>query len=364
MPAFTNNYSRPRAYTLKRMVVDVSRFGGGVELKFAYHVGPADEVISMITSINQVRADWLLSDLPLREKARLLHLFKFAPSLRAELLYTAKRHPDLVRHLSHMLRLLDQARRVKDVQICSAHGYQHISIQTDEEYYRFAVNLFPSTESVVVQDLYPLVDIFSSGNYDYYPIGGSVVDIGGYIGDTAVYFCKKGARVVSVFEPNPYNYRFLLMNLSLNHVMSKVNPFMAAVTRSRGRSRLSFPRFTAGAGSLYERGEYDSSECEQIDVQTIDCNEVLGQHIDLLKLDCKGCEEDIVSECGENLKTNVAQVICEAAGIHLKIFVRELSELGFVIDKVDEFRGVGMVYARNPRVSCPKTNGDMNRRLA
>jgi len=309
----------------------------------AYRIGRMDEMISALRSIDQVRFDILRSDLGLQTKRRLLYIFKFAPSLRRDLLRNASPYPVIILHLFKTLRLLKNAKRVKEIQLSQYDSHHLIAITDEREHYRFLVNLFPLPEFPTVHDLYPFVDIFAMGVYDYYPIAGKVVDVGGYIGDTAAYFCKKGATQVEVYEPNPHNYQFLQTNLELNSVAERVKPFLAAITRSDGTSTLSVPRFLGGAGSLYDR----SAESSQIEVNTVHCRKVLSGRIDLLKLDCKGCEVDIVSECGEELRSNVAHIIGQALdSMCLEKFVNRLRELEFVIDKIDML--YNMVYARNP----------------
>src|SRR5208337_221828 len=46
--------------------------------------------------------------------------------------------------------------------------------------------------------------------------GRDVTDIGGFIGDSAIFFAWKGARRVYCFEPIPASYRLAVRNIQLN----------------------------------------------------------------------------------------------------------------------------------------------------
>jgi len=52
-----------------------------------------------------------------------------------------------------------------------------------------------------------------------------VIDIGAYIGDTALYFIHRGARKVYVFEPVEKFYRYLLRNIARNNLEDRIIAF-------------------------------------------------------------------------------------------------------------------------------------------
>jgi FkbM family methyltransferase len=249
-----------------------------------------------------------------------------------------------------MLCLLS-AGEVDKIQMMKTKSHYVITFLEKTGAYKFALNLFPNRETPVIHDLYPLIDTFYLKLYDYYPIDGKIVDIGGYIGDTAIYFSRKGAKTIEVFEPNPYNYEYLLLNLKLNNC-SNVKPFQLAVAKDNGCAILHMPRYVSGGSSLYTtsltQGELRSSIKSQ--VRTISCHRVLSSHIDLLKMDCKGCEEAIILQCGEELQNNVDYLIYQSETLdkfHFGKLLDTLKELNFDIDKVD--RTYRMVYASSRR---------------
>jgi len=156
--------------------------------------------------------------------------------------------------------------------------------------YRFKILAVPGkSKALFVHDLTPLSEIFFLGVYDHYNYqNGTVVDIGGYIGDTAVYFAKNGASQVYVYEPNPVNFGYLTANVELNGVSNKVRAFNCAV--SMERRRLVVP-YWGGAGSVFAKRE----KLSWYDVDNVKPTEILVDkgRISLLKVDCKGCELEL-----------------------------------------------------------------------
>lgn len=57
----------------------------------------------------------------------------------------------------------------------------------------------------------------------------SVVDIGAFAGDTAIYFAIKGAKKVIAIEPHPGAYEELVENIRINGLERKIVPLNMAV---------------------------------------------------------------------------------------------------------------------------------------
>jgi len=123
-----------------------------------------------------------------------------------------------------------------------------------------------------------IYEIFEEHLYEAEVFGKTVVDIGAGVGDSAIWFASKGARVIA-FEPNIQAYQYALANLDLNsHLKDRVKLHNAAVEpkdsyltcSNQPRERHSAPRVTL--------------------------SEILNGISDpfLLKIDCEGCEFPLV----------------------------------------------------------------------
>lgn len=123
-----------------------------------------------------------------------------------------------------------------------------------------------------------------------------VVDIGGYIGDFAVYAMKHlNARKVVVCEPSPRNWALLQKNVVNNHYEANIEMVNKAVTSGedvmldvdapdRGQARVS--------------AYYETSNRELKMVPGIGLRKLMQEYeistIDLLKIDCEGGEYSIL----------------------------------------------------------------------
>jgi FkbM family methyltransferase len=128
-----------------------------------------------------------------------------------------------------------------------------------------------------------------------------IIDVGAYIGDTPLYYAKRGAFVVAV-EPLPSNYEVMLWNLELNSDLKhRVIPVNAAISGRDGFVEFSYSWFIDGGASIYGGGRF-KVRVRSMRLSTL-VKEVTGMGLDLgrfkirvLKMDCKGCEYDVINE--------------------------------------------------------------------
>ena len=230
-------------------------------------------------------------------------------------------------HLAKHIFLISQKARCKlDV----VGDDLEISIQRSGIEYRFRF-LIVGNKAPFIHTLVPLADIFFLGLYDRYDYRkGTVIDIGGFIGDTAVYFAKNGAKVVLSYEPNPVNYEYLLTNLKLNGVFDSVRAFNLAV--SMEKRKLSVPGMS-GAGTVYAKEDFGTT----FEVQNITPNEVFREieTVDLLKVDCKGCERELFGSALYQVRAKVRNIIIDNEKLddeERKEMISRLVRAGFVMD--------------------------------
>jgi len=80
-----------------------------------------------------------------------------------------------------------------------------------------------------------ILEVFEFGNYEGIDVNGKVViDVGAFVGDTAIYFALKGAKSIIAIEPLPANYEELLDNVNLNGMRNKINVINAALSSKHG----------------------------------------------------------------------------------------------------------------------------------
>jgi len=131
--------------------------------------------------------------------------------------------------------------------------------------------------------------------------GKMVIDVGAFVGDSAIYFVLKGARRVIAIEPHPGAFAEMLDNIRLNNLESVIIPVNAGLASKPGKVCV---------------GDADVSDTLVTYHRTGDClNTIpvvaLGELINrfsigpgdtVLKMDCEGCEFDIILNDYEHVR--------------------------------------------------------------
>jgi FkbM family methyltransferase len=159
---------------------------------------------------------------------------------------------------------------------------------------------------IVSPDIIGTLEVIETWLYDIHFLGFDltdwlIVDIGAYIGDTPLYYAKRGALVVAV-EPLPSNYEVMLWNLELNSDLKhRVVPVNAAISGRDGFVEFSYSTPMDGSASIYGGGRF-KVRVRSMRLSTL-IREITGMGLDLgkfrvrvLKMDCKGCEYDVINE--------------------------------------------------------------------
>jgi len=80
-----------------------------------------------------------------------------------------------------------------------------------------------------------IFQVFNDGDYEQLNVKGRVViDVGAYIGDSAIYFALKGARKVIAIEPHPGAFAEMLDNIKLNNLEGVIVPVNAGLASKPG----------------------------------------------------------------------------------------------------------------------------------
>ncbi len=122
-----------------------------------------------------------------------------------------------------------------------------------------------------------------------------VIDVGASVGDTPLYFASKGARVYA-FEMTKTNYDKMMRNLELNpNLSNKITAVHAAVGKDGTIEYYqdSLERINAIGGASFVINKYGKNSAKHM-VMGMTIKTILEKFnissVDLLKLDCKGCE--------------------------------------------------------------------------
>lgn len=137
---------------------------------------------------------------------------------------------------------------------------------------------------------------------DPLPSDALVVDIGGHIGTFSVLAASLGAKRVIAFEMDPGNFEIL----SRNAVGWPAIEVHHAAVVGRGRRAAGYnvtPGNTGGHHVAWTDEDGMASMPEKtatLDVLLADRGIPYNENIDMLKIDCEGCEHEILRACAQD----------------------------------------------------------------
>lgn len=124
----------------------------------------------------------------------------------------------------------------------------------------------------------------------------TVLDIGGYIGDSSILFCLKGAKQVYTYEPHPELYNMALLNIRLNKLESKI------IAENYGVGQQETVRYIKEDQSYGATAAFGLIECpkgKKLMIKIKPLQKIIENinRIDVLKMDCEGAEFDAILSC-------------------------------------------------------------------
>ena len=158
---------------------------------------------------------------------------------------------------------------------------------------------FGSVKFVRFRDM--VLEIFLKQPYSSVEVYGRVVvDVGAFVGDTAIYFALKGARRVYTIEPHPGAYQEMLENIKLNNMQDRIVPINAALGSRPGIVKINNVDVETTAGMYHGLADNGVIEVPMITFKQL-INDY-GVEPDVLKMDCEGCEFDVVLNDYEHVR--------------------------------------------------------------
>ncbi|MCX7606326.1 MAG: FkbM family methyltransferase [Bacteroidia bacterium] len=149
-------------------------------------------------------------------------------------------------------------------------------------------------------DIPILYEVFIQKQYGFRYEGLQVLDVGGYKGESALFFLLQGAKSVVSVEPFPPAVEHIRTLLVQNGLVDRVRLFPVAIGLREGEGNLlvSHEDLQSNILEAERLGEVPSTFSEQVRVPVWTFERLLQEigweTVDVAKLDCEGCEYAIV----------------------------------------------------------------------
>jgi len=241
----------------------------------------------------------------------------------------------------HTIRISREQKITKDelIIIYSAYRYGLLLDEYDEKHFLAQLrdgHKFMIRKNIGI-DIEAINETFIRGVYREFCNnlkGKTVLDIGAFIGDTPIMFSHNGAKEVYAYEPDTEAYNLATRNIELNNI-NNVKLFNIGISNRSGK--LFIKVFGGRKRSL---------------IDVVPLSEVIEHvgKVDILKMDCEGCEFPALLSLNTKTLRKIGEMIIEYHKDPLPI-VKKLRKGGFYV-KIEspwtyvDGKPVGFLYAR------------------
>jgi FkbM family methyltransferase len=174
--------------------------------------------------------------------------------------------------------------------------------------------------------------VFFEKAYDFLPVRDQIViDIGANIGDSSIYFALKDAKKVIAVEPLPQNFQLAKKNILLNNLDDKIDLLLSGCSNKQGFLVVDDEK--SGAGSDLKKSIHGTK------IPLITLSGLVSKYnisSGILKLDCEGCEYDVVMTSDKSILTKFTHIQIEYHHGY-KNLKNKLESCGFQVTVTDPF---------------------------
>jgi FkbM family methyltransferase len=164
-----------------------------------------------------------------------------------------------------------------------------------------------------------------TGEYECDCKGKVVLDVGGFEGESAVYFWGKGAKKIVIYEPVTAHVEAIKKNVALNSIEAEIHP--SGIGNQDGTQTIHFNQTDPGFGILSKGAK--TTEIEVSDVSRV----IVESGAQIGKFDCEGAEESLVGVPADILQ-KIPYYIIEVHSLKIKDAILEkFLGAGFSLEK-------------------------------
>jgi FkbM family methyltransferase len=195
-------------------------------------------------------------------------------------------------------------------------------------------------------DVYVVQENYAWGQYSFlypYLAGSIVIDIGANIGDTAVLFCKKGAKIVHAYEPHPFFCGVAKKNIEINGFGDVITVHQAGVGAKQSVLCMSNDSISGPTGSF---GRINKHETQAVEIGIDPFSSVIERSGDdlVVKMDCEGAELLAIPSCPVETLRKIKVMAVEFHG-DPDPAIAHLKSAGFYTSEISRTGRIGLLSA-------------------
>lgn len=146
-----------------------------------------------------------------------------------------------------------------------------------------------------------------------------VLDIGASNCDSSIWFALCGAKRVIALEPYPESYRLAVDNVRMNGLEGRITVLNLALSSVKSKADFAVSSKNPNANALAPTEHVVKSLHVVFDgsvtIETITVPQLISDYsisrVDFLKLDCEGCEYDVLRNLAEDVWPLISEIVLE-----------------------------------------------------
>ncbi len=194
-------------------------------------------------------------------------------------------------------------------------------------------------------------EIFCEKAYSSLNVNGkTVLDIGANIADSSIYFAAKNASKIIAVEPFPSNYNIAKENIEINNFENKIILVKGLITNVEKVISIDPEYQGKGSGTnSIEHGNSIKNVKDGIKIPTYTLENLIKKYNiknGILKIDCEGCEYDIILQSNKATLNNFSEIFIEyhkgSEDLKKKLILYNFS----IVSEVNN-KNSGYIFAKN-----------------
>jgi FkbM family methyltransferase len=161
-----------------------------------------------------------------------------------------------------------------------------------------------------------------------------VLDIGAYIGDSAIKFILEGANKVHSYEPHPELYNLACKNVNLNNLDSQIVLKNFGIGDKQASLTIKEDGYFGASSSF---GLNNRQRCKGVVVKLLSLDSIILEigNIDVMKMDCEGAEFSSILSCPQETLRKIKVMVIEYHN-EPEPLISYLKKTGFEVKKMNE----------------------------